>query len=377
MNTRLSNQQRQKIWQLHQSKSQNKKLDPHLKRNLKHGWLFPYLVQTDNLLWGRWQYWGKSQLLPDIAWQRWKLEKTIAFLTDRKPKAIPDFVVEQTLPDGGIPQITWNYNEQAEKMLIKCLDSIPNSGTWNTISSWTYLHYFIDWLLFGFGHPGYKELPPEPQGCKGASMRLYQLFDISYLLMFPYDYFGRILPEMMGKRHKQATGFFPTPMAVSECMSKMINSDSPQNKLDLVKIANEPCVGTGSLLLTQSNYTLCAIGADINLDLLKCALIQFAVYAPWYYSPLWWLGNTDLIHGNSLLLENLESINGKFWLPIFADIVQVSLEPIDQTIYEESLQKAISKVSNDSQSIKNPLLDKALTKHDSAPTTFHQLSLFD
>ncbi len=276
-------------------------------------------------------------------------QEAIALIENRKPEAIPQFVIEQTLPEREIPQISWGYSEQAEKMLLDCLDAIPVSGGWNSLSSWTYLRYFLHWLLFGLGHPGYKELPPEPQSCQGASMRLYQLFDISYLLMFPYDYFGRILPQISGKKAQQATGFFPTPMVVSDFMAQILSADSSHSKLARIQTTQEPCVGTGSLLLTQSNHTLCAIGIDINRDLLECALFQFALYAPWYYFPIWWLGNTDLICGNSLTLENFESINTKFWLPIFADIVKVKLEPIDNETYQENLKQTLQKLKNKHQ----------------------------
>ena len=284
MQTPLSPDEKQQLWRQYQAQKQHKKkLDPHLKRDLKHGWLFPYLAQIENLMWSRWQYWSECQIMPELAWQRWKLEKTIALIENRKPEAIPEFVIEHTLPDREIPQVSWRYNEQAEKMLIDCLDAIPTSGGWNSWSSWTYLRYFLHWLLFGLGHPAYKELPEEPQSCEGASMRLYQLFDLSYLLMFPYDYFGRLLPQISGKKAQQATGFFPTPMVVSEFISKILDFDRSGNKLARVQTVNEPAVGTGSMLLTQSNYNLCAIGIDINRDLLECALIQFALYAPWYY----------------------------------------------------------------------------------------------
>ena len=348
-----------------------KKPDPHLKRDLKHGWLFPYLTQTENLMWGRWQYWQECQLLPEVAWRRWKWERAIALIENRKTEAIPKFVIEHTLPDREIPQISWSYSEQTEKMLIDCLDAIPVSGGWN---SWSYLRYFLHWLLFGLGHPGYKELPLEPQGCEGASMRLYQLFDLSYLLMFPYDYFGRLLPQISGKKAQQATGFFPTPMVVSQFISKILDSDRSGDKLAKVHTVNEPAVGTGSMLLTQSNYSLCAIGIDINRDLLECALVQFALYAPWYYCPIWWLGNTDLICGNSLTLENFESINIKFWLPTFADIVTVELKPIDEETYQESLKQTLQ--NSQPPNKVNPIVSNALNDKGSIPK-IHQTSLFD
>ena len=336
-------------------------------------------------------------MLPEVAWERWRLEKALAMIENREPEAIPKFVIEHTLPDREIPQISWSYNEQAEKMLLDCLDAIPTSGGWNSWSSWSYLRYFLHWLLFGLGHPGYKELPEEPQGCEGASMRLYQLFDLSYLLMFPYDYFGRILPQISGKKAQQATGFFPTPMVVSEFISKILDSDCSNNKLArvqedagdevassplVVRTVNEPAVGTGSMLLTQSNYNLCAIGIDLNRDLLECALFQFALYAPWFYCPIWWLGNTDLICGNSLTLENFESINTKFWLPIFADIVQVKLKPIDTEIYQENLKETLQKLKKKHQEldinkvVDNPLISQALNNKKSV-LKVHQPSLFD
>ncbi len=370
----LSPHKKQQLWRQYQAQQPNKKKpDPHLKRDLKHGWLFPYLAQTENLMWGRWQYWSECQLLPEVAWERWKWERALAMIENRKPEAIPKFVIE-TLPDREIPQISWSYNEQTEKMLIDCLDAIPVSGGWNSWSSWSYLRYFLHWILFGLGHPGYKELPEEPQGCEGASMRLYQLFDLSYLLMFPYDYFGRLLLQISGKKAQQATGFFPTPMIVSEFISKILESDRPGDKLARVHTVNEPAVGTGSMLLTQSNYSLCAIGIDINRDLLECALVQFALYAPWYYCPIWWLGNTDLICGNSLTLENFESINTKFWLPTFADIVKVKLEPIDEETYRESLKQTLQ--NSQPQNNVNPIVSNALNDKVSIPK-IHQTSLFN
>ena len=380
MQTPLNPHKKQQLWQHYQAQKQ-KKLDPHLKRDLKHGWLFLYLTQTENLMWGRWQYWQECQMLPKVAWERWRLEKAISLIENRKPEVIPKFVIEHALPDREIPQISWSYNGQAEKMLIDCLDAIPASGGWNSWSSWSYLRYFLHWLLFGLGHPGYQELPEEPQGCEGASMRLYQLFDLSYLLMFPYDYFGRILPQISGKKAQQATGFFPTPMVVSEFISKILDSDSPRGKLARIKTVNEPAVGTGSMLLTQSNYNLCAIGIDINHVYLECALIQFAFYAPWYYCPIWWLGNTDLIHGNSLTLENFESINTKFWLPVFADIVKVKLEPIDNKIYQENLKQTLQKLTkktekNNIENVTKAIVNKALDNKKSVPKV-HQASLFD
>ncbi len=159
----LDPHEKQQLWRQYQDrKPKKKKPDPHLKRDLKHGWLYPYLMQIENLMWGRWLYWKECQMMPEVAWERWKWERALAMIENREPEAIPKFVIDRTLPDREIPQISWAYNEQAEKMLLDCLDAIPVSGGWNSWSSWsswTYLRYFLHWLLFGLGHPGYNELP--------------------------------------------------------------------------------------------------------------------------------------------------------------------------------------------------------------------------
>ncbi|HHP7231128.1 MAG TPA: hypothetical protein ACFCUY_09745 [Xenococcaceae cyanobacterium] len=95
----------------------------------------------------------------------------------------------------------------------------------------------------------------------------------------------------------------------------------------------------------------------------------------------WWLGNTDLICGNSLTLENFESINTKFWLHTFADIVKVKLEPIDNEIYQENLKQTLQILKDkrqnfDFKKVDNSLISKALDNKKSVPK-IHQASLFN
>jgi hypothetical protein len=301
----LNPRQKQQLWQQYRSQKPKKLID-NLHRELEAGWLLPYLFHIDKMFWGRWHYWHSCQLVPKNAWIKWQK-------CQEKDRSLLLWLAQETLPDEPIPQITWNSHPDAEKMLDVALDSIPTHGGWRGWSALSYLDYFLKWLLYGFGHPGYPNSPAEPTGCDGASMRLYQLFDLSYLLMFPYDYFGKILPEIVSKEGQRRQGFFPTPMTVSTMMAMMVNDNSTA-KDKRIETFLEPCVGTGSLMLCQSNYNLCGIGIDIDRRLLECALGSFYLYAPWYASPLWWLlDSTDLICGNSLLLENLESINAKHW----------------------------------------------------------------
>ena len=291
-------------------KPKNKQvLIPNLKRDLKHGWMLTILAQIDRYLWGRWDYWALCQAVPAHAWMRWKMEPMLAILENRKPERLPKFVIEETLPAEPIPQIEWQYSSAAESMLDNTLNCIPQHGEWKTWSAWDYLDFFLDWVLFAFGHPAYKILPKEPAGCEGASMRLYQIFDLSILMLYPEDYMGRLLPQICGKKAQKSSGFYPTPLALGQFMSEVVSGDKAE------RVANfyEPACGTGALMLSQSNYCLSGVGQDVDPILLKCALFQFYLFSPWLAIPIWWLGQTDLLLGNTLSSDRPQSTNAAYW----------------------------------------------------------------
>ena len=289
------------------------KIDPKLQRHLERGWMLPLLASGDRYLWGRWDYWTQCQAMPEHAWSRWQIEPVLALLENREPNPLPTFVVEETLPKAPIPKIEWHYSSTTEAMLHASLDAIPTHGEWRSWSCWQYLEFFLDWCLFGFGHPAYPTLPAEPDGCEGASMRLYQLFDLNLMLLYPEDYMGRILPGICSKKAQRNQGFYPTPMVVTDFMSEIVNL--PQEEEDSrTQTFLEPTCGTGAVMLAQSNHCLCGIGQDIDSTLLKSALFQFYLYAPHYAIPIWWLGNTDLLLGDSLdSRQQPKSMNAKYW----------------------------------------------------------------
>jgi hypothetical protein len=75
-------------------------------------------------------------------------------------------------------------------MLEICLDKMLTKGRYTSMM--TRIEYFLDWLLYGLGHPHpwFAELPAEPISCEGCSMVLYQLFNLFDLLYQPQDYWG-------------------------------------------------------------------------------------------------------------------------------------------------------------------------------------------
>ncbi len=231
-----------------------KKLDPDLQRDLKHGWLLPYLLHIDDYTWGRWDYWVRT-------------------------------VEAGILPDDPIPRITFECGgTQAEgldsrtgKHLQKCLDLIPEYGSWQGWESWKYFDYLMDWLLYGFGYAGQPDLPKEPS--PSASMRLYQTLDLHWLMLYPYDYWGGILADNAHGRH---LGFYPTPHTVVEMMCRM-SLEGGDRRLETVC---DPCLGTGRMLLHASNYSLRLYGMDINPTVIKASLVNGYLYAPWLVKPI-------------------------------------------------------------------------------------------
>ncbi len=224
-------------------KKRKTQIDPTAQRDLQHGWLTPYLTKLDDLLWGRWQYWF-------------------------------DAMTANQLPDRPIPEIDFHHDgnhvekSAAWRHLNDCLDLIdPHDGGSNRIE------LFLDWLLYGFGYGAQKTLPERMP--HETSMKLYQFFDLSILMAFPYDYWGEILSfSNFGKR----LGFFPTPHTVVELMVRI----SQPSATDVV---GDPCVGTGRMLLHASNHSVRLYGADINGTVLKAALVNGYCYAPWMVKP--------------------------------------------------------------------------------------------
>ena len=230
--------------------------EPDLHRDLSHGWLLPALLSLDACLWQRWDYW---LLCHEHAQEH-----------------------DGALPESPIPRLDLlSFPHTAtRKMLEASLNCIPQHGSWQTWGGSVYFDYFLSWLLFGFGHKGQCDLPPEPSGCKGASNRLYQVFCLDVLLLWPYDYWGDLLQE---SSYGKGQGFYPTPHTLCEAMTRMLLDEQGDHRRETVC---DPCVGTGRMLLHASNHSLRLYGMDIDPTLCKATLVNGYLYAPWMVRPL-------------------------------------------------------------------------------------------
>ena len=308
----------------------------HLKRDLKPGWLFPHLYNHDALLHSRWEYWHQLQFVP---------ANKFHLLQEPDPQIRLANIQEHILPKEPIPPISFceggvSSHNKGRKMLEICLDKMLSAGGYTSLLA--RIEYFLDWLLYGFGHPHpwFTQLPAEPSGCQGCSMVLYQLFNLFHLLYKPQDYWGSLIVEAKGKGSQKHTGYFPTPNTVAIAMAKMLFSDNLDTRL---QIGYEPAIGTGVMTLEPSNQVLNLVGTDIDKLLLKACLVNWYLYCPWFAMPVFYLvDRVDLLWGNSLVGSEHpnfpQSIHQKYWREKYRDIYPVNLVERD---WSSEVQKII------------------------------------
>ena len=273
--------------------------DPTLKRDLKAGFLLPYLLDFDALTYGRWAYWFEA-------------------------------METEALPDRPIPQVDFlsSADPRTRKMLETTLNAIPACGIgWQSMGAWDFFRYFLQWILWGFGHPGYEE-PIEPFGCEGASMRLYQITNLCAWMLWPHDYLGELLAE---NAYGQKQGFFPTPMSLCLMMTQMLMECGEDMRL---KTVCDPAVGRGRFLLTASNYSLRLYGQDIDQMMCMATLVNGYLYSPWLVKPLPFLDRDNLDPSKSEQIS--ESITAQA-PPHFA-------EDLAETEFDEALAPNVAPI---------------------------------
>src|SRR5690625_2250193 len=206
---------------------------------LDRGWLVKIMLEIDRAVWGRWETWMR---------------------------------VAGGERDVGIDPIPYDRNPLADKMHKNCMESIMQHRGYDL----RVVEYYVDWLLYAFGDQTVKVLPKEPK--EGASYRLYRTFCLEAAMLWPYDYLGELLAEMESGK---VNGFFPTPHGICEMMVQM--SLVGDNRW---KTFNDPCCGTGRLLLHAGNHTFLLSGQDVSGLVLKVTRVNGWLYVPWLVKPL-------------------------------------------------------------------------------------------
>jgi hypothetical protein len=243
------------------------------------GWLWPYLLQCDSQP-------SLAQLEHDhqIDFDRSKIPSELLPAL-RGGSGRWNWWMEAhargRLPQSDIPQIEFlsHPDPGTMKMLHKCLDV-----------DWNYrLPDFLDWILWGFG-----EGDERPRVDDKTNEKWYRLFDLSMMAFHPTDYWGELYSETKGRGSWNRTGFYPTPHCVCKAMIQIVGHDERQaakeNGIDTRLLSgNEPCCGTGRMLMEMSNLTVNLSGMDIDSVCIAATKINGYLYVPWMVRPAAWV----------------------------------------------------------------------------------------
>lgn len=206
------------------------------------GWLLPYVIDVWPIC-GRAGRWG------------WWLE---AMETGELPGPIPRLDFQEP-------------SRAAENNLERCAQRLSQEVWGSSVPG-----LLIDWLAWGLA------VSDEPARLRpDAEEWLYRELCVDTWLEHPADYLGWIMCEYKG-RGKDPTGFFPTPMGVTQLMAEIVAHDTR----NVFASVNDPCVGTGRMLLAAANFSVRLSGQDINPVCVKATLVNGALYAPWLAFPL-------------------------------------------------------------------------------------------
>jgi hypothetical protein len=181
------------------------------------------------------------------------------------------------LLDEPIPQVTFGSPDNRVFCLLHDWSKLIG---WDS-GGWSDFRALLDWLCWGLA------LACEPPRLADeVSEKLYRGVDLGPLLYAPHDYLGAHVAA--GKaRGWNPTGFYPTPHSVVECMVRLSVHDARGEDRDPRTLSVcDPCVGSGRMLLSASNYSLCLFGQDIDPLAVAMCKINGALYAPWLSFPL-------------------------------------------------------------------------------------------
>lgn len=227
------------------------------------GWLRPDFVTIESIINGRWRYWIDVQ-------------------------------ATQKVENKDIPQLKIYDKSDAEfevgmMMLKKCFDVFKEEN----VEDEKAFELFLDWILYGVGSKLVTKLPDEISD--SINQHLYENFKPQYLLLYPGDYLLPTLLRIYKKKNKRPSRLYP---ANKNTIRLMINTMllGENNECFKYHSLNDPCCGSGLLLLYASNKTLNLYGSDKDELAIKMCTINGYLYIPWL---------VEMRHDTRKLLNNM------------------------------------------------------------------------
>lgn len=211
-----------------------------------NGWLVPYIYFCDDMfIGGRWSWWMEAMM-------------------------------KHGLPERPMPKC--DFLGTPDKATMKHYYDLLNVFS-GRCDGYRAMEHLLDEMAYAIGcwkpDRGQKDLA---EAYPGAREKFAKTLNLPIIMQHPYDYFGDMIAEIKGP--KNSTGFFPTPMTITDFMTRMMFGPDSETQ-SVFQTVNDPCVGTGRFLLSASNYSVRLYGCDIDPMVLKACKINAAFYVPW------------------------------------------------------------------------------------------------
>lgn len=223
-----------------------------------HGWFRDQLMIIESALWGRWSYW-------------------MATVLNGRLGPLPEWEIPQ-LPFGPIRgSSTINHPNAEIREMVGTRDSARANVFkvfGEALQSGGYIGDLFRWWLYAFGSSTVREKPELSDRSKVA---MYSGLNLGWLLGHPGDWGAELCLEFLGPNKRG--GWFPTPITVVELMVKMTFADDEEDYR--AKSVCDPCVGTGVMLLSASNYSLNLSGQDVNQTMCLACEFNAWLFVPW------------------------------------------------------------------------------------------------
>lgn len=256
------------------------------QQTAERGWFQRQLWAMDMVCHGRWTYWLGICMQNDIG--------------DLPDWAIPQINFDSPMSNNQQPAFStsrpWGMDDDRPASLLKELGTRSECAAHvlrvfeRCLTAGAHLRDLIDWWLWAFGDLSVQSKPQLPVE---AELIQYGEFQLHRLLGHPADWCGYVAQDYYSHRAKQRTGWFATPTCVTTLMNSMVFLDAAREGADTRGMSmNEPCCGTGIILLTASNYSLDLSGQDIDPLMVSMTRFHGWLYAPWMV-----YGNKSLIRG--------------------------------------------------------------------------------
>jgi len=180
------------------------------------------------------------------------------------------------LLDEPIPQITFGPPDKRIASMLHDWSALIGRDC----GGWSDFRTLLDWLAWGLALTS-----EEPHLTEQVNEKLYRTVDIGPMLEHPYDYLGDFVAQGKAKGWNP-TAFYPTPHNVVELMVRMTMHDNCDDRDPRTLCVDDPCVGSGRMLLHASNISMNLFGQDIDPLAVSMCKINGALYAPWLSFPL-------------------------------------------------------------------------------------------